>query len=113
MAVRGLKDPNDIDIVVMEPIFEKCREGGWEVLPWTYAGRTGNIFLRRGLIELYLDVNEGDFQPTTEELIRRADIIEGIPFASLEDTKRFKRAYGGPKHLKDVAMVEEYERDQG
>jgi hypothetical protein len=41
-------------------------------------------------------------------LIRRADIIRGIPFASLDDVLKFKQAYNGPKHWADIELIEKY-----
>ncbi|MBI5220904.1 MAG: hypothetical protein HY978_03690 [Candidatus Liptonbacteria bacterium] len=110
MAVRGLKDAHDIDLVIAPEVFEHYRAAGWQVLPWTYANHPGQdqVFLRQGILELYLDVNCGDFCPTLEELVRRADMISGVAFASLPDTISFKRAYGREKHLRDVAVIEEY-----
>jgi len=108
MAVRGLRDAHDIDIVVAPDVFEKFRNEGWEVVPWTYDDHKGQIFLRKETVELYLDVNCGNFWPTTEELIDRAEIIDGVPFATLEDTIKFKHAYGCEKHLKDIATIKSY-----
>ena len=108
MAVRGLREAHDIDIVVMPDIFEQYKAAGWEVVPWTYEDHKGQMYLRKGVFELYLDVNCGDFWPTTTDLINRAEIIEGIPFTNLNDTISFKKAYGREKHLKDVAVIENY-----
>jgi len=108
MAAKGLKETHDIDIMVTPDIFQKFRDEGWEVVPWTYDDHKGQVFLRRGIFELYLDVNCGNFWPTTEELINRAEIIDGIPFASLSDTVSFKKAYGREKHLRDVVAIENY-----
>jgi hypothetical protein len=115
MAVRGLKEAHDIDIVVEPDLFEKCKADGWKEMPWTYE-KIGQIYLKRDDIELYLDVNCGDFNPTTEELIKRADVIEGIPFITLEDMLKFKRAYNKAynreKHRKDIGITEIYLRKQ-
>ncbi|MCE9643135.1 MAG: zinc ABC transporter substrate-binding protein [Candidatus Andersenbacteria bacterium] len=108
MAVRGLKDSHDIDIVVTPELFEKCSQKGWEQMPWTYPGKEGQIYLKKGIVELYLDVNAGEFHPTFQELMSRADIIQDIPFASLEDIIQFKKAYNRPKHDADIEKIEEY-----
>jgi hypothetical protein len=113
MAVRGLKKAHDIDIVVAEDLFEKCKADGWKIMPWTYE-KIGQIYLRNNDIELYLDVNCADFNPTTEELIKRADVIEEIPFISLPDMINFKKVYNynKEKHLKDIETTEAYLREQ-
>jgi len=108
MVVRAIKESNDIDIVVSVKLFEKCKQDGWEQLPWTYPDKLWQIFLRRGYIELYLDVNCKECNPTLKELLQRSDTIQGCSFASLEDVIKFKRAYDKPKHLEDIQRIEEY-----
>ncbi len=112
MAVRDLKDSHDIDIVVTPELFEQCKEGGWEQMPWTYSGKEGQIYLKKGIVELYLDVNAGEFHPTFQELQSRADVMQDIPFASLGDIVQFKRAYNRPKHNEDIQKIEEYLKKQ-
>ena len=112
MAVRGLKEAHDIDIVVTLELFEKCKANGWEVVPWTYPEKIDQIYLRQDDVELYLDVNCDNFNPTTEELIKRADILEGIPFITLGDMLKFKKAYNREKHRKDIEITEKYLREQ-
>jgi len=108
MAIRGLKEAHDIDIVVTPQLFEKCRIDGWETMSWTYPEKVGQIYLKEGNIELYLDVNAGNFNPTIEELIERSETIQGVPFITLEDMISFKKAYGREKHLNDIKTTEEY-----
>jgi hypothetical protein len=108
MAVRGLKEAHDVDIVVTQELFEKCKANGWKNILWTYPEKIGQIYLKQNDIELYLDVNCADFNPTTKELIERADVIEGVPFINLEDMLRFKRAYNREKDSKDIKITETY-----
>ncbi len=110
LAVRGLKEARDIDIVVMEDLFERCISDGWDVLPWTYPEKIGHSYLKRGIVELYLDVNCGDMNPTAAELIGRAELIDDVPFITVADMIQFKRAYlhNNPKHEKDILVAEQY-----
>lgn len=110
MIALGLKEGHDVDIVVTEDLFEKCKSEGWEQVTWTYPDKLGHIYLRKDKVELYLDVNRGDFNPTTEELIQRARVIDETPFASLEDILKFKREYSkvNPKHLNDIKLIEKH-----
>jgi hypothetical protein len=83
---------------------------GWEQVAWTFPDKLGHIFLRKGIIELYLDVNKGDFNPTAAELIHRVAVINGVPFVSLADLLEFKKEYSkvNPKHLGDIRIIENY-----
>jgi len=107
LGAKNIREIHDVDIVASPGLFERCKSGGWEQMPWTYE-KIGQIYLRKAGCELYLDVNCKDFNPTLQELIQRSEMIEGIPFASFEDTVNFKRAYGKPKHLKDIELIERY-----
>lgn len=108
MAAHGIKEIHDIDIVVTSELFERCKNENWEHIPWTFPEKLGQIYLRKGVVELYLDINCGNFNPTIHELIQRADIIKGIPFASLEDVLKFKKEYNRPKHARDIELIKAY-----
>jgi len=111
LIALGLKEGKDVDIVVTPELFSKCLHNQlWKQIPWTYPEKVGHIFLRRGVVELYLDVNCGSFNPSTDELIQRAKIIEGVAFASLEDVLKLKIEYSEtkPKHLMDIKIIKEF-----
>lgn len=114
LAVRGLKEARDIDIVVTEDLFERCISDGWDILPWTYPEKIGQSYLRRGIVELYLDVNCGDMNSTIAELIGRAELIDDVPFITVSDMIRFKRAYlcNNPKHERDILVAERYLKER-
>jgi len=104
MMARGIKETYDIDIVVTENLFNLCKDNGWQGHPKP----NGDPSLRRENVELYLDVNCGDFNPTFEELRNRAEIINNIPFCSLEDVIDFKKRYNRDKDIKDINLIKEY-----
>jgi hypothetical protein len=109
MVIRGLKELNDIDIVVSKELFNECKKDDkWKQISWTYPDHIGQIYLESNPFELYLDVNCGSFNPTFEELMERSDLIEGIHFTSMKDVLQFKKAYNRPKHEKDIKIIEEY-----
>ena len=115
MVAHQIRESHDIDIVVSQKIFDACKNSGvWEILPWTYE-KPGQVYLKKDRIELYIDVNCQDFNPTTKELIQRSQIVNGVPFASLGDTIRFKTEYAKsnkPKHLADITLIENYIKKQ-
>ena len=111
LGAKNIREIHDVDIVVSSDLFEKCKNDGWEQAPWTYE-KIGQIYLKKAEYELYLDVNCRDFNPTLRELLQRAEMIEGVPFASLEDSVSFKRVYGKPKHLRDIELIERFENSR-
>ncbi len=111
MQLYGLKICNDLDIVVSPELFHILQvSSDWESIPWTYVNKSNGVFLRKGDIEIYLDVNCGDFNPTLSDLLSRAIYIEGFAFASLEDILEFKRRYvlTKPKHSYDIELLEAF-----
>src|SRR5688572_20864099 len=81
MAARDIKETSDIDIVVTPDLFELCKQSGWK----EHLRPNGERGLSKGGVELYLHVNCGDFNPTFQELQGRAEIIDSLPFCSLQD----------------------------
>src|SRR3989344_5437655 len=111
MGAYGLKELKDVDIVATPNLFEKLRKSGeWQEVQWTYLDHTEGIFLRRNNVEVYLDVNCGDENPTTEKLIDSAKVINNIPFINFKQCLRFKKAYSKnkPKHFKDIEIIEKF-----
>jgi hypothetical protein len=45
-----------------------------------------------------------------DSLIDRAELIDGLPFARLEDVLAFKLSYGRPKDLEHARLIEEHLR---
>jgi hypothetical protein len=104
LAAHGLRETSDIDVVCTPELFKSLEMNGWK----DKNRPDGKPALQNGDIEVYLDVNVGDFQPTFQELRRRAVIIGGIPFISLDDAKSFKKAYGRAKDLIDIQLIDAY-----
>jgi hypothetical protein len=50
------------------------------------------------------------YNPTIEELVDAADIINDVPFAPLTEVLKWKRAFGRPKDVQDVALIEQHLR---
>ncbi|MFA6158230.1 MAG: hypothetical protein WCV82_04195 [Candidatus Paceibacterota bacterium] len=110
MAMHGLKEIHDIDIVVSPEIFEGCKNKGWKTMHYTYPDKPGEIYLKQGDIELYTDVNCRNFNPTLQELLSKAEYFSGIPFICLDDLIKFKTEYNRPKDHKDIELMENYLR---
>lgn len=108
MAMYGLKQARDVDIVVSPNLFEKCEREGWEQIPYTYTDKLEKHYLQKDPVELYLDVNHGKFRPTFDELLNRAETFDRIPFISLEDLLKFKRSYNRPKDHADIKLIEDF-----
>jgi len=104
LAVRGLIElKNDVDIVARGPAWTKAVGLG----PVTVA-RHGDplVRLHGGRIEVFAGWMEMDIGG----IIDRAELIEGLPFARLEDILTFKRALGRAKDLEHIRLIEDHLR---
>jgi len=101
LAARGIRDTDDIDIVVTQSLFAELERAGW-ALKIRPNGKPG---LHRGRVEAYLDVNCGDFERSTPWLLAHAELVDEIPVIDLETLARFKAGYGREKDVQDLRLI--------
>ena len=107
LGVRGLRECNDIDLIVVEELWEKYKNAtGWEY-KITENG-VEHIESNDGNIEIWHDWRPW-YQDITQ-FINNAEIIDGLPFVRLEYFIEWKKKYGREKDLKDVQTAEEFLR---
>lgn len=108
LGIRGLRDIDDIDLMVdddlWEELAERCgvKEGG------------RRIEIAEG-IEAF---REGSFDPdpalpSVQEQIAEADLIDGLPFVSLDHVVRLKRAKGREKDHRDIELIRVWVAEHG
>lgn len=104
LAARGLKETDDVDMIVSNDLLEKCRkEGKWELHSRMNPDQPSGLHC--GDIELYPNVGHDNFNPTFKELRERAIMINNVPVCSLEDIIEIKRSFGREKDLIDVEKI--------
>jgi hypothetical protein len=100
LAVRGLRDSKDIDLIVTPEIYKEYRKKkGWK-LRFAY----GRFFLRNENIEIWKSIGPGKWN--IKKLIKDAEIIEGLPFVNLKDFSKWKRKSHRKKDRSDVELVD-------
>lgn len=97
LAIRNLRDSDDVDIVV-------CREL-WKKLLVNYVPYD-NDHMQIGRIEVWRDFINLTYK--LEEIVRKAELIEGYPFVGLEDTISWKKYLGRDKDKEDVRLISLY-----
>lgn len=102
LAVAGLRPANDIDLFVSKEVFLKLKEAGWRELQKSPNDRP----LVRDDFEAHDNWNFSSYSPTLTQLLKSAEIIDGIPFASLEEVRKWKAASGRPKDLVDIKLID-------
>ncbi|MCD6226492.1 MAG: hypothetical protein J7J93_01720 [Candidatus Aenigmarchaeota archaeon] len=97
LAIRKLRENNDIDILVKSDL--------WKKLSKKYKVNNNNS-IKIGNIEIFRksipDISDVD------EIINDAEIIEGIPFVRLETIFKLKKLRNRKKDQKDIKLIEKY-----
>ena len=106
LQAHGIRETRDVDILVLSELYEKLKQEGWEERVWETSppGR----FLFKDDVEVGDSWDYGEYNPDPNWLIENAEIINGVPFAPLEEVLKGKKAFGRPKDLEDIKLIEEY-----
>jgi hypothetical protein len=104
MAALGIRDVGDIDLLVSEELYAELQKAGWKQITKGPDDKP----LVSGDFEAHNNWNFVSYQPTLDELLSRAFMIDGIPFVSIEDVRLWKDASRRPKDLTDIALIDTY-----
>jgi len=104
MAVRGIRETRDIDMVVLPILFETCKHNGWKIK--TFPNGVEGLY--KDIFELFVIVKHGDYNPSFEYLVQQSDEIDGILFLKLTEVLKFKQAYGREKDLRDIELIQQH-----
>ncbi len=104
LAARGLREANDVDIVVTRKLFSVLRASG----KYQEVEKHGMVFLQSSDVEIIPQLDWDDYLTTVEEAIKTADIINGFPFLNISETIKFKTALGREKDFKDIEILQKF-----
>jgi len=103
LLVRNLREAShDIDIVVKQDLWDEYfPKEEWET---KYMRENDPYIEWRGhSIEFWKTWGPGDWD--VEDIIDKAEIIDGVPYVQLETVLNWKKMCGRPKDLKDVELI--------
>jgi len=107
LAARGIRDYKDVDILVTENLYNKLIEQDWKTVE--IDGVNGRFkVLKNGKFEIDKRLWCGSYKPDTDNLIKSAEIINGVPFLPLKELIKFKRALGREKDLQDIKLIRQH-----
>lgn len=106
LDVWGLRPAADLDIIATPELYAKLKRDGWEE-------KQGNGFAYlvkddANVTTIQERPTDGDYLPDRLRLIKDAVLIEGLPFVRVEEVIACKRAYGRPKDLSDIELLEKH-----
>lgn len=104
MAIAGIRESQDIDLLVTPEILSMLSHNGWK----QKVKSPNDKPLVFKDFEAHDTWNFSSYKPTLDQLLATAVSIEGIPFASLEEVKKWKTASGRPKDLADIKLINEH-----
>ncbi|HEC94326.1 MAG TPA: hypothetical protein ENI56_03120 [Candidatus Kaiserbacteria bacterium] len=105
MAIRGIRESNDIDVIVKQNL--------WKTLVNRYQSslQDNPPCLKICNIEIYKKWPV--VTDTIDELIDSAEKIKDFPFVQLKYVIEWKKYSGRKKDLKDIELLEKYQGDRG
>ncbi len=104
LTIAGLRESNDIDILVSKKLYKHLEENGWQKI----EKGPGDAPLTYDVFEVHDNWNFSSYSPTVQELLNDATLVEGIAFASLKEVRKWKEGSRIPKHLKDIELIDNY-----
>jgi len=113
LGIRNLKEIADIDIIVTPEL--------WNVLATKYGITVHNgvekIVFPGEVIEAFREGSfynapKDDMAPSIADSIANAEIIDGLPFDSMENVLYYKRKETRDKDLKDIFLIEQWMKMQ-
>lgn len=106
LAARGIRATADVDLFTTTALYTQLKVNGWEEKEKPVDAR--GFYLTRGIYEANDTWHHGSYNPRPEAIIAAADIINGVPFAPLVEVLKWKQAFGRPKDVADVRLIEQY-----
>lgn len=104
MAMAGIREAHDIDILVSPTVLHQYKKAGWK-----QANKGPNDKpLTHEVFEMHDQWNFSSYKPTLDHLLETAQYYDDVPFASLEEVRKWKIASGRPKDLIDISLIESH-----
>lgn len=104
LAAAGIREANDVDLYVTESVLKSLTRKGWKQVhkgpkdePYTF-----------GIFEAHANWDFSPYAPALQHLLNTAMLVDGVPFASLDEVRKWKAASGGPKHEADIKLIDDY-----
>ena len=104
LTIHGIREARDIDLLVSKEILIKLKKIGWQKLN---KGLNDKPFVY-DVFEAHDNWDFSSYSPTLKHLLLGAEMVENIPFASLEEVRKWKLAWGRKQDLADVSLIDKY-----
>ncbi len=107
LSAKGIRPAKDIDLLVTPELFSSLQRKGWK-RKFLFRRVLKFKLIKMGIAEAFSNANSGTYKTEVEEIIKTADVIEGIPFMNLNELKIFKVQLNREKDKNDVKLIDEF-----
>lgn len=109
LDIHGIRESNDIDVVVSQEAFQKLKERGWP-LDEVFKEKWGRARLKHDVFEVLEDLyfEKIDYHLSFEMLREFSVKIDGVHTQPLSILLLAKLNCGRMKDLNDVKLIEQY-----
>ncbi|MBI2798427.1 hypothetical protein HYX70_04005 [Candidatus Saccharibacteria bacterium] len=104
LAALNLREANDIDMLVSEDLFEELKSSGWKQI---YKGPKDEP-VTYDAFEAHSSWGFSPYSPTLGHLLSSAVVIEAVPFAALEEVRKWKQGRLSTKDIRDIKLIDNY-----
>lgn len=104
LALAGIREASDVDMLVNDEVHDVLRHAGWQEVDKGNDDRP----LTHDVFDVHTNWDFSSYSPTLEQLLSTATIAEGVPFASLDEVRKWKVASGRAKDLQDIELIDSY-----
>jgi len=101
MALAEIRQSSDIDMLVTPDLYDILSRTGWKKI----IQSPGNEPLTYGDFEAHQNWDFSSYNPTLEHLLSTATVVDDVPFASLQEVKKWKQSSGRPKDIADIKLI--------
>ena len=99
LVLRGLKEKNnDLDVLVKDNLWDKLKVEYPNNINGDYIDVEGISFTHRST----------DFFESMDNIMKKADVIDGYHIMNLEQTINWKEKTGAEKHVEDAKKIRDY-----
>ncbi|MEQ1561263.1 MAG: hypothetical protein ABL899_00910 [Nitrospira sp.] len=107
MEIHGIRKAKDVDVLINEELYDELKKRGWK-RKWFFKRVLTCKALTNENNEAFTNLLWKDYKKATDDVIKKAEIIDGIPFMSLVDYVEYKKHLPRKKDKDDVVLIEKY-----
>lgn len=107
MEIHGIRKAKDIDLVINEDLYRELKKRGWK-RKWSFRRFLWCKALQQDGVEAFTNLYWINYFVKTADLIKNAEMIESIPFMSLQDYLFYKKHLPREKDKQDVKLIKNY-----